>query len=119
MSNKGVNVKKRSNWKFWVLVFLAVMLAGLLLMIFFLCIDEWIITVFIPLAIGALSSAFVALFFTIKTDKERLYDRLSSEIDSVIENSIRLQEELYTISYAPFYPIGVKKEKDAYTFLWN
>ena len=117
MDKKIETKKQKPNWKFWLLLIAMLIFVSLLALTFcFYGVALWLNTILFPSVLGATASALVALYFTIKSDKERLFDLLSREIDSIFEKTMKLQEELYTVSYFPFYSGSLKKTMLVRTF---
>ena len=82
---KRDKAKRKPTWKFCVLIISILIFVGLLLFTFYLYeVSFWLKSILFPAILSGIASALVALSFILKTDKERLFDVLSREIDAVI-----------------------------------
>jgi len=106
-----VRVKNKPNWKFYTLIISIVGLVAVLILA--LChhrLGSWIISILFPVVLSAAVSMGVSLWFTIKSERDRLADELIREIDGLHSHIIRLTSEISEIVQNPFYSVLLKKQ---------
>ncbi|MDL2317696.1 hypothetical protein LJC74_01190 [Eubacteriales bacterium OttesenSCG-928-A19] len=111
MKKAKVEITKKPNWKFWILLTIVfVLFAILIITLIFLDTISWINLIILPLVINLVAGAGISLYFTIKTDKERLVDELQREIEEVLERTIYLSRVFVEVAQNPFQSIVLKKQ---------
>ena len=104
-------LKRKPNWKFWVLLTIVLTLSALLVATFIILdIIPWVQMVVLPTIISLIAGAGISLFFTVKTDRERLVDELQREIEEVLERAVYLPRILMEVAQNPFQSTALKKQ---------
>lgn len=109
--NTTHKVKKKPNWKFWVLLSIILTLSVLVVgTFFFFDVLSWVTVIVIPTILSLATGAGISLYFTIKTDGERLEDELQREIVEVLERTMYLPRILMEVAQNPFQSVVLKKQ---------
>jgi len=104
-------IKRKPNWKFYTLILsIFVLVATMILTLFFYGIDSWLLSILFPVILSAGVSAGVSLWFTMRSEKDCLADELIKEINGVHTHLIRLSCDVNEIAQNPLFSIILKKQ---------
>jgi len=111
MSKRQVKSKPKRGWKFYTLASSAsLLIVGLIIAFFLLGANLWLHSIMLPTILSGAVGVGVSMWFTVRSDKERLVDELNKEIDGVFRHFLRLQRVLVEIPQNPLYSNLLKKQ---------
>lgn len=106
-------MKKRLQWKGWILISIIVSLVLLLVLTFprvtnLFTYNEWIKTVIIGGAMSIISSLIVSLIFTVHSEKQDYIREVEKEINLIFETYFITQDKMIEIIYNPLMSLKAK-----------
>jgi len=111
MSKNNIRFRRKLNWKFYTLIItLMGLIAAMIIALYYYGLNSWLLTILFPVILSAAVSMGVSLWFTMKTEKDRFIEKLQTEIDNVLYQTIRISRVLVEVSLNPLYTGSAKKQ---------